>query len=42
MPTEMTRKPMTSVIICAGGAESPLKRTMVVTMEKNVTKHELV
>jgi hypothetical protein len=37
MPTQMTRKPMTSVIMDDTDADSPLKSTMVVTIEKNVT-----
>ena len=37
MPTQMTMKPMTRVRIWLAGAESPLKRTMVVVMEKKVT-----
>ena len=41
IPKQMTMKPMTRVMICAGGADRPLKRTMVVMMEKNVTKRDV-
>lgn len=41
MPTQMTRKPMTSVIICIGGAERPLNKTIVVIIEKKVTAKQM-
>lgn len=37
IPTQMTRNPMISVIMDETGAESPLKSTIVVRIEKNVT-----
>lgn len=37
MPTQMTRKPMTRVMICTTGALRPWKSTIVVTIEKKVT-----
>lgn len=36
MPRQMTKKPITMVIIEATGARMPLKRMIVVTMVKKV------
>jgi hypothetical protein len=37
IPTQITRNPRTRVIMDGMDADSPRKRTSVVTMEKNVT-----
>lgn len=41
MPKQMTMKPMTRVMILVADALRPLKRTMVVMMEKNVTNEKV-
>lgn len=41
MPKQMTMKPITRVMILVADAFRPLKRTMVVMMEKNVTNEKI-